>query len=83
MYYYDYETNTDYYLDNMVDSKLNGVRVRVEAPSYTHNNKEGVIVGILFDDNGIFYIVKYDVPEFEINTTEECGAWKLSNLKFL
>jgi hypothetical protein len=74
-----YETNTNYYLNNMVDSKLNGTRVRIEAPSYTHNNKEGVIVGILLEDDRIFYIVKYDVSEFE----EECGAWYLSSLKFL
>jgi hypothetical protein len=74
-----YETNTNYYLNNMVDSKLNGARVRIEAPSYTHNNKEGVIVGILLEDDRIFYIVKYDVSEFE----EECGAWYLSSLKFL
>ena len=79
MYKTMYETNTNYYINNMVDSKLNGVRVRVEAPSYTHNNKEGVIVGILFEDDRIFYIVKYDVPESE----KECGAWYLSSLKFL
>ena len=75
-----YETNTAFYLDNMIDCQLNGTRVQVKNNGFLQGEKVGTIVGKIIDFGTEFYIVKYDIS---CDDGEECGAWYLESLKIL
>ena len=75
-----YETNTAFYLDNMVGCQLNGVRVQTKNNSFLQGMKVGTIVGKIIDFDTEFFIVKYDIS---CDDGEWCGAWYLESLKIL